>query len=213
MDKKYCIFDMDGTLVDSMGYWKRLGREFLRRQGIEEDVEPLLERCKTKTLIETAGEMIRLFGLEGTPEELIARMNQVMEGHYRKDVCLKPGVVRYLDTLKARGVEMGVATATRRDLARLCLERLGIAQYFNFVLSCEMVGKGKDQPDVFLEAALRLDAMPGEIAVFEDAVTAVRTAKAAGFYTVGIYDEPGAADWPTLMAEADESILSWERAR
>lgn len=85
-----------------------------------------------------------------------------------------------------------MATATPEPLARLCLERLGVADQFAFLLSCDAVGSGKDRPDVFLEAARRLGSAPADTAAFEDAIYAARTAKQAGFYTVGIYDETSA---------------------
>ena len=91
MDKKACIFDMDGTLVDSMGYWRRLGREFLARKGVTENVEPVLERIKPMTMLESSVLFIETFGLDGTPEELAAEMNRVMDDHYRNDIPLKPG--------------------------------------------------------------------------------------------------------------------------
>lgn len=213
MDKKFCIFDMDGTLVDSMGYWKRLGREYLAQKGFTEGVEPVLERIKTMTMAESTALIIRTFGLEVTPEELVDEMNQVMEEHYRRDVPLKPGIAGYLTALRERGARLCVATATDEVLARACLERLEVADCFEFILSCEAMGVGKDRPDVFQAAAHRLGAAPGEIAVFEDAVYAVRTAKAAGFYTVGVYDENGAADWAAVAELADETVLDWNQAK
>ena len=213
MDKKFCIFDMDGTLVDSMGYWKQLGREYLAQKGFTENVEPVLERIKTMTMAESTALIIRTFRLEVTPEELVDEMNQVMEEHYRRDVPLKSGIAGYLTALRERGARLCVATATDEVLARACLERLEVADCFEFILSCEAMGVGKDRPDVFLAAAHRLGAAPREIAVFEDAVYAVRSAKAAGFYTVGVYDENGAADWASVAELADETVLDWNQAK
>ena len=149
MDKQFCIFDMDGTLVDSMGYWKRLGREFLAQKGVTENVEPVLERIKPMTMTESAALFIESFALSGTPESIAAEMNAVMDEHYRRDVPLKPGADRYLQALRSRGARLCVATATPEPLARLCLERLGVADQFEFLLSCDAVGGGKDRPDVF----------------------------------------------------------------
>ena len=213
MDKKACIFDMDGTLVDSMGYWRRLGREFLARKGVTENVEPVLERIKPMTMLESSALFIESFGLDGTPEELAAEMNRVMDDHYRRDIPLKPGAREYLEVLKKQGVSMCLATATPESLSRLCMERLGVAEDFAFILSCETLGVGKDRPDVYLEAARRLGAVPAETAVFEDAIFAARTAKAAGFHVVAVYDDSSAANWAELSALADESIRNWEQAQ
>lgn len=103
MDKQFCIFDMDGTLVDSMGYWKRLGREFLAQKGVTENVEPVLERIKPMTMTESAALFIESFSLPGTPEGIAAEMNAVMDEHYRRDVPLKPGAAAYVQALRSRG--------------------------------------------------------------------------------------------------------------
>ena len=101
MDKQFCIFDMDGTLVDSMGYWKRLGREFLAQKGVTENVEPVLERIKPMTMTESAALFIESFSLSGTPEGIAAEMNAVMDEHYRRDVPLKPGAAAYVQALRS----------------------------------------------------------------------------------------------------------------
>ena len=107
---------------------------------------------------------------------------------------------------------MCVASATAEELMDACLSRLGVAQYFSFLLSCETVGVGKNQPDVYWEAAKRLGAEPAEIAVYEDALYAAETAKSAGFYTVTVWDDSNQPHWETLTVLADEVILDWRTA-
>ena len=210
MDKKYAIFDMDGTLVDSMGFWKQLGVEYLTSRGISrEAAEGVQERVKAMTMTECAELFRSVFHLPQTSEEIAGEINGMMDRHYQEDVPLKPGVAAYLAGLKAQGVRMCVATATAEPLARACLERLGVAQYFDFLLSCEEVGTGKDSPTVFLEAARRLGADPREVAVFEDAPYALDTAAKAGFWTVAVYDIGCGDRWQALAAQADETILDW----
>lgn len=211
MDKRFCIFDMDGTLVDSMNYWRTLGREYLVRQGVTGNVEAVLERVKPMTMTESAALFISEFGLPGTPEDVASEMNAVMGDHYRSDVPLKPGVAEYLCVLRERGARMCVASATAAPLMRACLRRLGVEDCFDFLLSCEEVGVGKDRPDVFFEAARRLGAAPGEAAVFEDAPYALRTAKSAGFYTVAVRDSEE-RHWAQLCELADECVEDWETA-
>lgn len=209
MNKKFAIFDMDGTLIDSMGYWQRLGREYLTGKGVTGDLTDVLERIKPMTMTESAALFSAEFGLAGTPAELAAEMNGIMETHYRADILLKPGVAAYLAALRVDGVRLCVASATAPDLVAACLERLGVLDHFEFLLSCEEVGAGKDKPDVYLAAADRLGAQPGEAAVYEDALYAARTAKEAGFYTVGVYDPSGEAHWDEMTALADEIITDW----
>ena len=136
----------------------------------------------------------------------------MMDEHYRKDIPLKSGVQAYLEALHRRGVTMCVASATAEELMDACLTRLGVAQYFSFLLSCETVGAGKNRPDVYWESAKRLGAEPAEIAVYEDALYAAETAKSAGFYTVAVQDDSNQPHWETLTALADEMILDWQKA-
>ena len=186
--KRYCIFDMDGTLVDSMGYWRRLAMDYLHSLGFRPTVQQLAP-LRTQTLTQSAGYFMKLFGLAGPPEKIISQMEAVMEAHYRKDIPLKPGAAEYLAALKAAGARLCVATATSEPLARACLERLKVLEYFDFIVSCETINTGKDQPDIFHLACRRLGARPKDTAVFEDAPYAARTAKAAGYFVVGLCDE------------------------
>ena len=212
MDKRFAIFDMDGTLVDSMVYWKRLATEFLESKGVQHIAQDILERIKPMTMTESAALFIEEYGLSGTAESVAAEMNTMMDEHYRRDIPLKPGVQVYLDALHRRGVTMCVASATAEELMDACLTRLGVAQYFSFLLSCETVGAGKSRPDVYWEAAKRLGAQPEEIAVYEDALYAAKTAKSAGFYTIAVQDDSNQPHWETLTALADEMILDWQKA-
>ena len=213
MDKRFAIFDMDGTLVDSMGYWQSLEREFLVSKGVTDNLEDILEQTKPLTFPEAVAFFSEHCELDGTPEQLANDILSLMEEHYRNDVTLKPGVIPYLDRLKEQGIPMCVASATPRHLVELCLEKLGLSHYFSFLLSCVDVGAGKRQPDVFLEAARRLGAQPGETAVYEDSVYAVRTAHAAGFYVVAIHDGPqNEAFWDEMVSLSDEAIVDWTLA-
>lgn len=211
MDKRCAIFDMDGTLIDSMGCWQRLGREYLAKMGVRENVEPVIERIKPMTMLESSAVFMEAFGIPGPPERIAAEMNAMMDAHYRSDIPLKSGAADYLRALQRKGVRLCVATATPEPLARACLERLGVADCFAFLLICDAVAAGKDRPDVFLEAARRLGAVPEDVAVYEDAIYAARTAKAAGFWVAGVYDDASAADWAALNALCDATIRDWRQ--
>lgn len=211
MDKRYAIFDMDGTLVDSMGYWHRLGQDYLESRGVRPTAAQL-SPLGPMTMLEGARYCKELFRLPGDPEDMAAEMHAMMDDHYRRDIPLKPGVLDYLASLKDRGARCCVATATAAPLARACLTRLGAAGYFDFLLSCETTGTGKTRPDIYLEAARRFGAAPGDIAVFEDAYYAAKTAADAGFYVVGVFEEAYAPDWEALAALARETVFDWRTA-
>ena len=209
MDKQFAIFDMDGTLIDSMNFWKNLASEYLTNKGITKISTNILEEIKTMTMSESAALFKQKFSLSGDPEK---EMNAIMEGHYRNDIPLKKGVQKYLQKLHSEGVCMCVASAAAEDLVEVCLNRLGVRNYFAFLLSCETVGAGKRSPIVYHEAAKRMGAVPADAAVYEDALYAVETAKDAGYYVVGVYDDGTSNNWETIERIADEIILSWEDA-
>ena len=212
MDKKYAIFDMDGTLVDSMPKWRGLGWEFLRRRGVTEVPPELLARMRHRTMVETGQMFIDAFHLEGTAESVAAEINGMMAEHYRTDVELKEGVIPYLEKLKARGVRMCIASATAKPLQEICLERLGLRPYFEEIFSCMDIGVGKASPDIYNLAAEYMGCRPEEAAVYEDAFFAGQTAKNAGYYLAAIYDETASEQWEQLRELADESFRSWTEA-
>ena len=212
MDKRFAIFDMDGTLVDSMVYWENLATEFLESKGVQTISSEIMERIKPMTMTESAALFIQEYDLPGTAESVAAEMNAMMDEHYRKDIPLKSGAAAYLEALHRKGVAMCVASATAEELMGACLTRLGVAHYFSFLLSCETVGTGKNRPDVYWESAKRLGTEPAEIAVYEDALYAAETAKRAGFYTVAVRDDSNQLHWESLTALADEVILDWQMA-
>lgn len=210
MDHLWVIFDMDGTLIDSMHYWRDIGREYLERKGVTGDHEELLERVQRMSMLESATCFKEEFDLPGTPRSIEAEMEDMIAGHYLTDIPLKPHAAEYLRMLREEDVWLCVATATPEPLARACLERLGVADCFAFILSCDDVNASKERPDIFLECAWRLAAEPEDIAVFEDAYYAARTAKTAGFYVVGVYDPDSDRHWKDMQRICDETILSWE---
>ena len=207
-NKKYCIMDMDGTLIDSMPYWNTLSPDYLVSRGITKSTEGLIERLRTMTMPEACVYLKKEYELPESPEELLTALNGVMRRHYEEDIPLKKGVREHLEELTWQGAKLCVVTATAIPLVRLCLERLDVVQYFDFLMSCEEVGCGKDRPDAFLEAARRLGASPQEIYVYEDSLTALKTAADAGFRTVAVYD-PYAGGWDQCAALSDETITDW----
>ncbi len=217
MKNTFAIFDMDGTLVDSMGFWNRLTDEFLARRGFPSLSPELQEESIALTMEGTAELFVRTYHLPDTPKQIAREINSLMEEHYRTDVPLKPGAAAVLKRLQAAGVKMCIASSTAPELIDLCLRRLGVRDCFQFLLSCEEVGVGKTRPDVYLEAARRLGARPENTVVFEDILVAASTAKRAGFPLGVIYDSNSADDQERLKDLADcyftrwddESLLSW----
>ena len=208
MNHPFAIFDMDGTLVDSMPYWHRLGAEYLVSQGIAPPHD-LSARLETMTLMEAADYFISELGVVFGKEDIMRQLNDMIEGHYRRDIPLKPHAKAYLQALHEQGVRMCVATASSEELCQSCFARLGILPYFARIYSCETLGIGKHSPQIFLQAARDFGAAPLQIAVYEDALYAAKTAKQAGFYVVGVYDESAQARQQELKQTCDVYIRSF----
>ncbi len=185
---KYRIFDMDGTLLDSIDSWHNLGKYYLLQSGI---IPPdnLNEIIDSMSMMESAVYFKETFKIDLSAEEIIEGIKKLISDKYKYTLKLKPYVKEYLQKLEDENVIMCVATATPVKLAEAAFERNGIMKYFSFVVSCDEVGVGKSKPDVFYLAANKLNADPSEIAVYDDADFALITAKEAGFYTVGVYEE------------------------
>ncbi len=183
---QYAIFDMDGTLIDSMPAWNRLGAEFLRSKGIVPPAD-LRRRTAPMTMLE-CGAYAAGLGVPGTPQQIADELHERMAKQYRETIPLREGVTEYLQLCREAGMHLCVATATNRLLAETCLSRLGLLAFFSFVISCEDIGKTKTAPDIFLLAAEQLGASPTEAVVYEDMLYPAQTAKNAGFPTVGVYD-------------------------
>ena len=189
---KFAIFDMDGTLIDSLGYWDylwaELGKKYLGIEGFSADKE-IDRTVRTVTLTE-ASVIIKdkLFPM-ASPEDIYDFAIELLKVHYGKRVSRKDGVLEFLKHLKSQGVKMCVASATESGYILYALRGCGLDGFFEFVISCAEVGVGKEKPDVFLEAMRRLGGTLSESCVFEDSYVALESAKNAGFMTVGVYDK------------------------
>jgi HAD superfamily hydrolase (TIGR01509 family) len=165
-----------------------LGKDYLIKKGINPP-DNLYEIISAMSMIETATYFQEAFKIDLSTDEIIKEVKKMIEDKYRYDFKLKPYVKEYLQKLENENSIMCIATATPLKLAEAALKRNGIIKYFSFIISCDEVGVGKNKPDIFYLAANKLNAKPSEIAVYEDADFALITAKEAGFYTIGVYDD------------------------
>lgn len=181
------IFDLDGTLLDSLSAWEHSGTNFLRTQGITPP-EGLDEKLVKMSLMDGARLLKEMFSLPQEPEEILRLTLDPIRRHYFEDIPAKPGVPETLRRLKAQGVKLCVATASDGELARAALARLELLDLFDFVLTCDEVGVGKRSPAVYEEALRRLGTEKSRTLVAEDAPYALQTARLAGFMTAGVAD-------------------------
>lgn len=201
------IFDMDGTLTDSMQVWKTIGSEFVKSCG-KTPAPDLDRRFCSMSVYEAVDFIQREYGIPGSRDEVTDEINRTVERRYLEEVPLKDGVREFLEELAALGIPMCVATATDRYMADAALRRLGIRDFFGEIFTSRQVGVGKERPDIFHAAASFLGTEPCDTAVFEDSVVAVKTAKDAGFCVCGLYDDSFAYKWDVVQETADISAVS-----
>ncbi len=181
------IFDVDGTLLDSMGIWDTIGEDYLRSVG-REPRENLNQVFKNMSLHQAARYYQTEYGVALSIAQITDGVNAMLEQYYRLEAPLKKGAAQLVERLFGAGVKLCIATATDRDLVEAALCRLGICSYFGEIFTCSQVGRGKDEPDIFNKALSFLGTEREETLVFDDALYAIRTAKNAGFPVAAVCD-------------------------
>jgi len=202
MQIRGAIFDMDGTLIDSMCMWATLGGEFIKSLG-KTPKEDLNRRFSSMSVLEAVTFMKDEYDLVGSVEEITDAINKIAEKQYLETIPLKKGVAEFLEYLDGKGIPMCIATATDEPMADAVLRRLGIRKYFKGIFTSRAIGVGKDKPDIFFAGARLLGTKPSETAVFEDSVVAVRTATANGFYTAAVFDKSFEYAWEEIKERAN----------
>lgn len=204
------IFDMDGTLLDSMPTWRELGPSFLKERGIPVTPEQL-HTLRTMTDHEVIPYLREVCGLPWSEQEIMDKIIARMEDFYSTAVRPKPGLEKFLSILKMEGVWMYVATATHRRLTEKALKTAGIDHYFRGIVTSADAGSHKSESAEIYEMALRrLQSNKRDTVVFEDALHAIRTAKAAGFRVAGVYEATAEQDQPEIQRLCDYYIRSYE---
>lgn len=181
------IFDLDGTLLDSMAVWDTAAENYLRSLGTEPK-ENLKETFKTFTLEQSARYLIKNYGVGLTVPQIVKGINLLIKNFYLNEAALKRGVSEFLKRLHGAGVKMCVATVTDTRLAEAALKRCGAMDFFSGIVTCADAGSGKESPLVYREALNLLKTDKSRTVVFEDALHAVRTAKADGFTVAAVFD-------------------------
>lgn len=196
------IFDLDGTLLDSLWVWEEVDRRFLQRRGIAVPSD-YMHAVSLMEYSRAAEYTIERFGLTDGPRAVMDEWTELSVGAYERECKLKAGVKDYLIELAARGVKLAVATSATPEMCFPALERNGILDMFEAIVTTSEIGRGKAFPDVYLRAAKIIKLAPASCAVYEDNLRALLTAKNAGFFTVGVFDEYSRADTDEMLDKAD----------
>lgn len=185
---KAVIFDLDGTIVDSMWIWREIDIKYLAKrsielpQGLQKDIEGM-------SFTETAMYFKRTFNISDPIEEIKEEWNTMAFDFYSNKIQLKNGVLDFIELVKSMDIKLGLGTSNSRELASAVLKKHDIYKYFDTIrTSCE-VEKGKPHPDVFLKVAEDLNVRPDDCLVFEDTYAGVLAAKRAGMKVIAISDE------------------------
>lgn len=212
------IFDLDGTLLDSMSVWHDVDKEFLGRYGYE--VTPDYTEVVKRASIEDAARYTQeKYRIPLTWQEIVATWESMVFEFYRSEVELKQGAKAYLEEAKRLGFSLCVTTALSRQNANASLTHTGIKDLFNCVITLEDMGNkiNKSSPDIFLRASNYVSASgnvvtPDKALVFDDVPEAIRGARSGGFLTCAVYDDIGCGGpgrWDSFAAECDFAVMKF----
>lgn len=201
------IFDLDGTLLDSMSAWDTVALDYLRSLGVTPRAG-WRDDIKTMNLLQIVHYFRREYGVTKSVPGIIMGITRVVKQYY-KNVVLKPGARELLYALREAGIRLCIATANNHRLAKKILRKNGVLSCFSFLLTCKQAGAGKDQPDLYERALRILGTAKKRTIVFEDALHAISTAKSAGFTVAAVYDASAEDDQRAIRDISDFYISSY----
>ena len=187
-DIEAVIFDLDGTLIDSMWVWEKIDEEYLDRFN-KEKPDDLSVMIEGRSFRETAELFKSKFQLPRSIEEIEEDWNNMAWDKYKSEVTLKKGAMKILQTLKEKKIKMGIATSNSRKLVELVTKANGISDFFDYVCTATEVQKGKPEPDIYLRVAKGLNKNPKKCLVFEDVLNGIIAGKRANMKVCAVYDE------------------------
>lgn len=206
---KGLIFDLDGTLINSMHVWEKIDKDYLTSRG--HIVPPnIKEKITHLSLTETANYFKETFNIDDTVEEIISTWNEMAYKEYSLNIKLKDGVLEFLNYLKSNNYKIALATSNSIPLLTAVLKNNKVYHLFDAISTSDEVGKSKANPDIYLLSAKKLKVDPNECLVFEDIVQAIKGAKLANMKTVSVFDNQSQSELEELKKESDFYIESYK---
>ena len=199
---KAAIFDLDGTLFDSMWVWEKLAYNFLIGKGIKPSLD-LRDSLKEYSLRESCDVLKERYNLSETPEEINSQMEEMLKKYYFEEIELKSGVKELLEKMHKEGIRIVAATATADWLSKAASKRLGIYDYFEIFQTCEAVGIEKFDPKFYGIIIEQLEIEPDEIRLFEDALHSIKAGKKCGLKAAAIREKSAKTDWAEIEENSD----------
>lgn len=186
-DIEAVIFDLDGSLVDSMWIWRAIDIEYLGRFGVPLP-EGLQDEIEGMTFHETAVYFKENFSIPDSLDQIKDDWNRMAWDKYAEEVPLKPGIQEFLEGCRKRGVKLGIATSNSRELMENVALVHGLNDYFSCIMTGSEVKRGKPAPDIYLEVAGQLGVEPKKCLVFEDIISGIQAGKNAGMRVCAVED-------------------------
>lgn len=203
------VFDLDGTLLDSSWVWEKVDEKFLGDRGFQvpddyvDEISPLgAERAAVYT--------IERFGLNEDKDDIVREWIEMAKKEYATEVVCKPYAKEFLEELHKLNIKMAVATSSDRELFTKTLEREGILEYFQKIVTVDEVERGKGYPDIYEEAARRIKVNPHKCLVFEDILAGVTGASLGEFNVVAVFDEKSKHNWEKIKSISKYSINDYK---
>ena len=206
---KAAIFDMDGTLLDSMNVWRTVNLDFLREQGVNPTPQQEEDMLNLSGMM-AIGYVKEHFGIEVEFEALMKHSISLIVPFYRSGAPHKPGALDYLKRLRARGVKTVLATATPAKDALLAVNQAGLTPHLDYIFSTEILGLSKGGPEFYDALCALIGEEKQDCVMFEDALYAMRGARTAGLGVIGVTDPTNMHDRPEIIAVCDRVIDSYD---
>jgi|LGVF01.1.fsa_nt_gb HAD superfamily hydrolase (TIGR01509 family) len=207
---KAVIFDMDGTLLDSLWVWKEIHEDFKEKYKLRYEESVMRREIDGMSFLEVAEYFKMNYGMQQSCEQISDEWVEMAVNYYKNEVELKKNAVEFMKLLKDKDIKIGISTSNLPELVNAVIDRYGLNEYIGAFTSASEVEAGKPHPAVYLKSAKRLNVVPSECIVFEDVPQGVMGAKNAGMQVCGVYDKDNAPTVDETKKLADYFIYGYD---